>query len=311
MAGRGQDERPIARAYVLGGAGFIGSWVADTLRARGVEVTIADRRVRDGARSNGADLDGAQLARVLEERSIDAVFDFAGRADVPHSFEAPLETLEENAAAPLRRLEALRTMPHPPIYVYASSAAVCGNVSELPITETHEPAPLSPYAVSKLAAEQYVGFYHRVHGVPAISLRLFSVYGPGQRKQAIYDLIMLARSPGDVLDVAAPSTVTRDFVFVGDVAEAAVDLAGRAPARGEVYNVATGRETSMAELAQTILAVSRECKRVSFAKAARPGDPIRYVGSTQRLSALGVELTTPLEAGLRQTVDWLALELAA
>jgi UDP-glucose 4-epimerase len=305
------ERREIRRACVLGGQGFIGGWVAAELRSRGIEVTIADRRARDTSHSIGGELDEVQLARALDERSIDVLFDFAGEANVPRSFEAPLASLEENATATIRRLEALRGMADPPLYVYASSAAVYGNVSELPIRETHPAAPLSPYAVAKLAGEQYVGLYAKSYGLEAMSLRLFSVYGPGQRKQAVYDLIMRARAPGAELEVSAPPTVSRDFVFVGDVARAAADLAERANARGDVYNVASGRETTMGELAGTILGVTGVCKRVSFAAEPRPGDPSRYVGSTDRLNALGVELPTQLEDGVRQTADWLALDLAA
>jgi UDP-glucose 4-epimerase len=290
---------------VLGGEGFIGGWVAGELRSRGVGVLIADRRARDTAHSVGGELDGERLARELADRSIDVVFDFAGEANVPRSFQAPLASLEENTGATIRRLEALRTLPQPPLYVYASSAAVYGNVSELPIAETHRATPLSPYAVAKLAGEQYVSLYARSFGLPAASLRLFSVYGPGQRKQAVYDLIVRAWGPAPVLEVAAPPSVSRDFIFVGDVARAAVDLAERAPADGEVY------ETSMAELAGTILAVTGIRKDVSFAEALRPGDPGRYVGSTERLNALGIDLSTPLHEGVRQTADWLTLELAA
>jgi UDP-glucose 4-epimerase len=306
-----EGRRDIQRACVLGGSGFIGGWMAAELRSRGVVVTIADRRVRDGTHSIGGDLDGDQLARALNQRSIDVLFDFAGHADVPHSFEAPLATLEENTMATVRRLEALRAMAAPPLYVYASSAAVYGNVSELPIGESQQATPLSPYAVAKLAGEQYVGLYAASYGLPALSLRPFSVYGPGQRKQAVYDLIMRAWAPGTVFEVSAPPTVSRDFVFVGDVAGAAADLAERAPAQGEVYNLASGRETTMGDLAGTILGVTGVRKRITFADTLRPGDPGRCVGSTERIDRLGIELSTPLQEGLRQTVDWLTLEVAA
>jgi UDP-glucose 4-epimerase len=166
-------------------------------------------------------------------------------------------------------------------------------------------APLSPYAVSKLAAEQYLSLYRRVHGHSGIALRFFSVYGPGQRKQAIFDLLRQAQEPGRRLHVRAPADVTRDFVFVRGVAEAALQLAERAPGRGEVYNLASGIETSMEELAAGILATSKAHKDMSFGTELRPGEPHRYVGATQRIGALGVRLETPLAAGLTQTAAWL------
>jgi UDP-glucose 4-epimerase len=178
-------------------------------------------------------------------------------------------------------------------------------VSRFPIAEDDPVAPLSPYAVSKLATEQYISLYARVHGLPGISLRFFSVYGPGQRKQAIFDLVREAWTPGGVLHVKAPADVTRDFVFVKDVVDAAVTLAERAPGDGEVFNVASGRETSMHELAQAILAACAVDKPATFGQTLRAGDPHRYVGATERIATLGVHLGTPLADGLRETAAWI------
>jgi nucleoside-diphosphate-sugar epimerase len=292
---------------VLGGGGFIGRWLVRTLVARGVQVTVISRSGagEPGVEWHRADLRSADIAPVVVGRQIDTVFDLAGSADAPGSIHAPLNDLDSNGGQTVRVLEALRQVPTPPLYVHGSSAAVYGRVSRLPIAEEDPVAPLSPYAVSKLAAEQYLSLYWRVHGQPGISLRFFSVYGPGQRKQAIFDLIRQAAEPGPVLHVRVPADVTRDFIFVGDVVNAAVSMAERAPAAGEVYNVASGVETSMEQLASGILAACKVHKHVSFGAELRPGDPHRYVGATQRMRALNVRLDTPLEDGLRQTASWI------
>jgi UDP-glucose 4-epimerase len=252
-----------------------------------------------------ADLGSVDVGRVVTKAGVDTVFDLAGSANAPGSLHAPLGDLAANSGQTLRILESLRGLPAPPFYVYGSSAAVYGRVSRLPIAEDDPVTPLSPYAVSKLATEQYISLYARVHGQPGISLRFFSVYGPGQRKQAIFDLIREASAAGGMLHVKAPADVTRDFVFVKDVVGAAVDLAQRAAGDGEVFNVASGRETSMDELARAILAACAVEKGVSFGQTVRPGDPHRYVGATERIASLGVHLETPLVEGLRDTAAWI------
>jgi nucleoside-diphosphate-sugar epimerase len=299
--------RELTSALVLGGGGFIGRWLVRSLLARGAQVTVISRSGADepGAEWHTADLRSVEIAPIVVARRIDTVFDLAGSADAPGSIHAPLSDLDSNGGQTVRVLEALRHVPTPPLYVYGSSAAVYGRVAHLPIAEDDPVAPLSPYAVSKLAAEQYLSLYRRVHGQPGIALRFFSVYGPGQRKQAIFDLLRQAQEPGPELHVRAPADVTRDFIFVRDVVEAAVDVAERAPGHGEVYNVASGVETSMEDLAAGILAASKAHKNVSFGAELRPGDPHRYVGATRRIAALGVRLETPLADGLAQTAAWL------
>lgn len=285
--------------------------MVSALRSRGVHVTVAGRGgpYEDGDWVGG-DLGTGDFARILRDRGIDAVFDFAGYADPPRSFEEPLDTLEENTAATVRRLEALQQIPQDAIYVYASSAAVYGAEPQVPLREESEPAPLSPYAVSKLAGEQYVAQYHRAHGLPAIALRMFSVYGPGQRKQVVYDLIRRALLDDGALEVFSPPDVTRDFVNVRDVAEAAVALAERAPARGEIYNVASGRETTMRDLATTILDAAGIDKQIEFDEELRAGSAARNFGSTERIRELGVEPSTPLDEGIGATVEWVRRSFA-
>jgi len=298
--------RTLRSALVLGGGGFIGRWLVRELRARGVRVAVVTRSgpPEPGVHWLSSDLAHVEVGRLVSDGAVDVVFDLAGSADAPGSLRAPLDDLDANASQTLRTLESLRRLPVRPLYVHASSAAVYGAVSRLPIAEDDAPNPLSPYAVSKLAAEQYLALYHQAHGQPGLSLRLFSVYGPGQRKQAIFELMRQALAPGRVLRVKSPADVTRDFIFIGDVVRAMIALAERAPAHGEVYNLASGRETSMDELAREILAACKQQKIVAFGDSLRPGDPHRYVGATDRIAALGIRLDTSLANGLADTAEW-------
>jgi UDP-glucose 4-epimerase len=303
----GRRLRAIDSALVLGGGGFIGRALVRELRDRGIRVTVVTRSgpPEQAVEWLTADLASVEVGRIAAERGVDTIFDLGGSADAPGSLSAPLDDLQSNGEQTLRTLESLRAMPATPLYVYASSAAVYGRALRVPIAEDDLTVPLSPYAVSKLSAEHYVSLYQRVHGQPGMSLRLFSVYGPGQRKQAIFELIRQALGPTDTLRVNAPADVTRDFIFIDDVVAAMIALAERAPGAGEIYNVASGRETTMGELAHGILAACKRTKSVEFGDSLRPGDPHRYAGATERIAELGVHLDTPLEAGLAKTAGWI------
>jgi UDP-glucose 4-epimerase len=305
--------RTLNHALVVGGAGFIGSAVVRSLREAGVRVTGVSRHAPEHADADWVtgDAHDVPFAEIIREREIDALFDFSGSADVPGSLAAPAEDLDRNAGVPIAILEELRKLERSPLFVYGSTATVYGRAVRLPVDEDHPTVPLSPYGVSKLTAEQYVSLYHRLYDIPSLSLRIFSVYGPGQRKQAVFDLLRKAREPGPELEVKAPPQTTRDFVYVRDVADIAVALAQRGATDAAIYNVASGHGTTLEELANGIIAVSGAQKRAVFAESLRLGDPDRYVGGTAKLEALGIAARVGLEQGLAETAEWLSADLAA
>ncbi len=194
----------------------------------------------------------APLAALLETRPTlldhDVIFHLAANAYIPPSVEDPAFDYALNLDTTFRLLEVLRGAAQPPRLVFTSSAAVYGDPQRLPIHESDPTVPISPYGVGKLAAERYVAVYSQLYGITASSVRLFSVYGPRQRKQVVYDLIdRLARDPAR-LEVIGDGTQERDFAFVDDVAAAIVLVGSDAPGRGEVYNVASGTSHSIAQL---------------------------------------------------------------
>ncbi len=286
--------RELSHALVLGASGFIGSWVVEQLLGEGVEVTAPER--------------GADLEEVLAQAPVDALFHLAGAGLVPPSLEAPLEDLESNAITALAALEGLRRAGSGAPMVFVSSAAVYGDARYHPMDEDHPLEPKSPYGVSKLAAERYVRLYTRLHGMPALSVRPFSVYGPRQRKLVVYDVLTRLHEGERPLRMLGSPDVSRDFVFVEDVARGLVTLARAAPAEGEAYNMASGRSTSLQELATTLVDASGIDAEVEFSGEVRAGDPLHWTGDPQRARALGVRCETPLEEGLRRTAEWFAAE---
>jgi UDP-glucose 4-epimerase len=224
---------------------------------------------------------------------------------VPASLDDPLADLLANAGSTLVALEAARRSRRRPLVVVASSAAVYGNAETLPIPETQRREPVSPYGVSKLAAEEYVALYHRLYSVPCLAARLFSLYGPGQRKQVIFDLLSRLFDGEDPLVIRGKPEVARDFMFARDAARGLIALAKRAPAEGEVYNLATGRAVTLGELAELLIRTAELEARVTFTGILRPGDPLRWKADITRIAALGVRAETSLEDGLRATALWV------
>jgi UDP-glucose 4-epimerase len=306
-----EGVRPFQSALVLGGAGFLGGWIVRGLRDRGIRVTVVDdlstgfRERRDDVELIEADVMSIGLARLLAARAIDVVFHLASASYVPPSFQHPIDDLLHNAATTLAVLEAARSVGRPPLVVLASSAAVYGEARRMPITEQHPIAPLSPYGVSKFAAEQYGRLYAQRYGLPFFAVRLFSLYGPGQRKQVVYDLMTRTLDGEDPLRILGWPEVTRDLVFVRDAAEAFLTLAARARGLGEAFNIASGRPTSLMRLATLILETLERRATLDFTGAVRPGDPVHWTGDPSKARGLGVECPTSLLQGIRETADWL------
>ena len=293
------------RAVVTGGAGFIGSHVVEALLARGDEVHVVDN-LATGQRENVAaeatlhELDIREpLGELFDEVRPETVVHLAAQADVGTSVEKPLLDAEVNVLGTLNVLEAAR--PHAAQVVFSSTGGAIYGECERPAREDDPRRPVSPYGTAKLAAEEYLAMWNRLHGTRHVTLRFANVYGPRQLPKLEGGVVAIFTDrlrAGDQVTIFGDGRQTRDFVFVGDVVDAILAAIGR---EGGPFNVGTGEETSVLELFDA-------CRRIAGAdvepehEPARPGDALRSVLDVSRAEReLGWQPRTTLEDGLRET----------
>ena len=293
------------RALVTGGAGFIGSHVADALLARGDEVHILDslatgslEKVPDGAELHEGDI-RTDAAGVFEEVRPEVCFHLAAQADVGTSVERPDYDADVNVLGMVRMLEAARE--HGSQLVFSSTGGAIYGECDGPAPETYPRRPISPYGISKLAGEEYIFGWNRLFGSRHVVLRFANVFGPRQEPSlegGVVAIFLDRMQAGEPTTIFGDCDQTRDFIYVGDVVRAVLAAGGH---DGGVYNVGTGVE-------QSINAVHAACRRVSGYERepeygpARAGDVLRSViDPSLAAEELGWRAEHDLDSGLGET----------
>jgi len=298
------------RAIVTGGAGFIGSHVADALVARGDEVHVLDNlshgsreNVPDGARLHEGDI-RSDADAVFGEARPEACLHLAAQADVRVSVEDPGYDADVNVLGTLRVLEAARR--HGTKVVFASTGGAIYGECEAPAPEDAERRPLAPYGASKLAGEEYLATYNRLYGSGHVSLRYGNVYGPRQDphgEAGVVAIFMGLLAGEGTPKIFGDGRQTRDYVFVGDVVDATLAALDHP---GGVLNVGSGVEISVLELYDAISRVSG-IERDPEHAAARLGELQRSVLDPSRAEReLGWRPRHSLDDGLRATWEWMS-----
>jgi len=300
---------------VTGGGGFIGSNLVRGLLERGDDVRVLDN-FSTGNRANLAEL-AAEVEMVEGElrsyervhaatRGVELVFHQGALPSVPRSVQDPLTTSAVNVEGTLNVLLAARDSGVRRV-VFASSSSVYGNSRDLPRVETQHTDPISPYGVSKLAAERYCVAFSRVYALETVALRYFNVFGPHQDPTSQYAAVgprfIAAVAAGQPLPIHGDGSQSRDFTFVGNVVDANLLAADADGVNGAVLNVANGRSTTVSQLADAI----GEVLGLPVEKAFFPErvgdvrDAWADIGAARRL--LGYEPEVDLETGLARAAD--------
>ena len=308
------------KVVVTGGAGFIGSNLADELANRGKEVVILDDlstgkienigrlRRRENVRFvNGSVTDMELLKEVFKRAEV--VYHLAAIPSVPRSIKEPERSNEVNINGTLNVLMAARACGVRKV-AYASSSSVYGDTLELPKREEMNPNPLSPYAVTKLTGEYYCRVFQEVYGLETVSLRYFNVYGPRQDPFSEYAAV-IPKFIQRVLKGMPPviygdGNQTRDFTFVKDVVEGTIILAEN-EATG-VFNIGRGEQTSINHLARLVLEVTGQDLEPIHEKP-RTGDVRHSLADISRAKGYGYNPKYSVKEGLKETVRWFGHEV--
>jgi UDP-glucose 4-epimerase len=307
------------RVLVTGGAGFIGSHLVDRLIDAGHDVAVLDDfstgRTKNLSRSLRrpnfqlvrADIRKIPRSFVKKLGKVDRVCHLAAVTSVQESIRDPVFTTEVNVVGTLNVLEAAKTLKAERV-IFASSAAVYGTPGTFPIPETASISPISPYGASKAASEHYLRSFEENHGIEAVSLRLFNVYGPRQTPSQYAGVITIFAKRAlnqQPLQVFGDGTQTRDFVFVSDVVDATIAALER-DFQSRVFNIASGSETTILELAKTMQRITKSQPDLRFCPPLT-GDIVRSVADiTRARNELEFVARTPVDDGLSATVQWLA-----
>ena len=317
------------KALVTGGAGFIGSHVADLFLERGYSVDIMDN-FSSGRRENvdprvtvhEVDIRSPEAARIVVDTPFDAIAHLAAQIDVRKSVADPLFDLSVNIGGTVNLAEALRSSGRGgrTRFVFSSTGgALYGDFVEPPNVEDYPKDPESPYGIAKLGAEYYLAYFARLHGLDAAVVRYANVYGPRQDPHGEAGVVSIFCGrilDGRPLTVYGDGSQTRDYVYVGDVAEATFLAATRPlpkPERLDVraFNVGTGVETSVTRLAEVLCEAAGTRVPIEHAPK-RPGEQQRSVVSNSKAMALlGWRPRHSLESGLRETYNWFAAQRVA
>lgn len=299
---------------VTGAAGFLGRYVVRHFARAGWGVIGLDdvppenAQLGAGVRFQRMKLPAAELSPLLRATQPTALIHCAGRASVPLSMEDPAADFRDNAALTFELLDAVRRDVPTCRFVLLSSAAVYGNPVRLPVEEGDAIAPLSPYGYHKRICEIVCEEAARLHGVPTVSARIFSAYGPGLRRQVVWDICERIITAGQ-LQLRGTGAESRDFIHAADIAHALAVLVEKAPAQGEVYNVASGREVTIAQLAGLLAEELGGGVVAKFDGSTRAGDPLNWRANISKIAELGFAPRISLEEGMRGVAAWAAAEL--
>ena len=304
----------LKKLLLTGVAGFIGRYVAHYFSDQGWSVIGIDSSPLENAPlSNLAayhrlQLPDPKLNNILQENPPQVCIHCAGRASVGLSVTDPVADFHANTVLTFELLNTLHLYAPDCRFIFLSSAAVYGNPESFPVRETQTVAPISPYGFHKLMCEQLCLEFTKIYGLSTASLRIFSAYGPGLRRQVLWDIWQKAITQSSLL-LQGTGQESRDFIHALDIARALSVVVESAPMEGEIYNLGTGREVTIYELATMVLESLEQKCQMQFDGVVPTGNPLNWQADISKLKSIGFTPTVELERGVKTFVNWCRAEL--
>jgi len=307
------------KALVTGGAGFIGSHLVDKLLEHGHHVICLDNfdpyydpsikreNIRDCLDNEnfelieGSILDKSLLKKIIQDEGIDYIFHNAAQAGIRVSVENPVKPHEVNTTGTLNVLGASLDSNVKKI-INASSSSVYGKAEYLPFDEKHPKTPVSPYGVSKLAAEQYCRVFNEVYGLKTTSLRLFTVYGPRMRPDLAISIFTRRALDNETIEIFGDGKKTRDFTYINDVIEANMKAIKKGD--GEAYNIGSGKRISVIELAEKIIDITQSNSKIIFTEPRKGDAEHTWANIEKAKKELDWEPTYDMHTGLKKYIEY-------
>jgi UDP-glucose 4-epimerase len=292
------------KILIIGSSGFIGSHCLEYFIYKGLEVFHADINESDKDNFYKIESQNSDFTKPFKEFKFDVCINASGSANVGFSFVNPVKDFELNVINVQKILVAIRDYNTSCKFINFSSAAVYGNPQILPITENNLCKPLSPYGFHKLQSELLLTEYHKFFGLNTCSLRVFSAYGPGLKKQLFWDLYQKTIQ-NDVISLFGTGNETRDFIYIDDLLQI-IDLVIKySDFNGSIYNVASQIETTIAQAAKLFINEFSPEKKILFNGEAKVGDPNNWIADMELLRNFGFVPQFDLSVGLKKYAEWL------
>jgi len=295
------------KVLIVGSEGFIGSHLVDFYLVKGYEVIGVDLLEKSRLSISYFQLNQLHdnLSDVLKQHTFDYCINAAGNGDVNLSVSNPEQDFKSNTFFTFQILEGLRLHNQSCKFLYFSSAAVYGNPEKLPVSETDSIKPISPYGWHKLLSENICKEYFELYNIQSAVVRPFSVYGPGLKKQILWDVFMKSAHQSDNIELWGGGQEARDFIYIDDLV-VAIDLILSQPIlKADIYNIASGEMTLINDVAYLLLKNLGINKSIVFNGLIHKGNPIQWKANISKLNNLGFVPNISIEKGLFNLAAWL------
>jgi UDP-glucose 4-epimerase len=294
------------KVLITGGSGFLGRYLINEFIIQGWDVTSVDKHPGmdiEGVNNITMQIPSPDFSVLLRETSPSLIVHAAGTASVPNSMIEPVADFDNNAVLMAQLLDAVRRHCPAARILYISSAAVYGNPTTLPVKETDPISPISPYGYTKYIGELLIEEYCRIFNLYGCTVRLFSAYGAGLRRQILWDICQKITKEHEV-KLMGNGMESRDMIHAMDVARAISLLAAKTSFHGEVCNLASGVRTTIREMAEELIRAFGVEVPLVFTGERRAGDPYYWQADISRITELGFKITMDMKRGLNEYANW-------